>query len=136
MKERIALLAAAALGGASCATYTAPTPVGVEHPASVEAPSPPVTPVAVNLTPDDLDREVSPAAAPGESGDHQHSEARPESGAGPSHSGHEGGSATTPSGEATYSCPMHPEVKQNEPGRCPKCGMQLVEQKKDKRGRP
>ena len=24
-----------------------------------------------------------------------------------------------------YTCPMHPEVVQNEPGRCPKCGMPL-----------
>jgi Cu+-exporting ATPase len=25
-----------------------------------------------------------------------------------------------------YTCPMHPEVKQNSPGTCPKCGMKLV----------
>lgn len=32
-------------------------------------------------------------------------------------------------GEASvsmYSCPMHPEVKQKEPGQCPECGMNLV----------
>ncbi len=28
--------------------------------------------------------------------------------------------------EIVYSCPHHPEVKQSEPGRCPKCGMELV----------
>src|SRR6185503_12689282 len=28
--------------------------------------------------------------------------------------------------EATpYTCPMHPEVRQNKPGSCPKCGMAL-----------
>lgn len=27
---------------------------------------------------------------------------------------------------ATYTCPMHPEVKQQAPGKCPKCGMALV----------
>ena len=32
------------------------------------------------------------------------------------------------SGE-TYSCTMHPEVKSDKPGNCPKCGMTLV--KKD-----
>ncbi len=27
--------------------------------------------------------------------------------------------------ELQYACPMHPEVRQREPGRCPKCGMDL-----------
>jgi Cu+-exporting ATPase len=25
-----------------------------------------------------------------------------------------------------YTCPMHPEVRQDAPGKCPKCGMNLV----------
>ncbi len=25
----------------------------------------------------------------------------------------------------TYTCPMHPEVRQENPGNCPKCGMSL-----------
>lgn len=28
--------------------------------------------------------------------------------------------------ETSYTCPMHPEVKQDHPGSCPKCGMDLV----------
>src|SRR3989344_2731057 len=28
---------------------------------------------------------------------------------------------------AVYTCPMHPEVKQDKPGVCPKCGMRLIE---------
>ena len=42
-------------------------------------------------------------------------------------------STATPSGNpgpgiatATYTCTMHPEVITNEPGKCPKCGMDLV----------
>ena len=27
----------------------------------------------------------------------------------------------------TYYCPMHPDVVQNSPGKCPKCGMDLTE---------
>ena len=27
--------------------------------------------------------------------------------------------------ETVYTCPMHPDVRQSEPGTCPKCGMQL-----------
>ncbi len=32
-------------------------------------------------------------------------------------------------GKTIYTCPMHPEVKQNHPGSCPKCGMSLVPEK-------
>ena len=32
---------------------------------------------------------------------------------------------------AVYSCPMHPEVTSSEPGKCPKCGMALVERRKE-----
>ena len=28
-----------------------------------------------------------------------------------------------------YTCPMHPEVTSDKPGKCPKCGMTLVERK-------
>ena len=30
-----------------------------------------------------------------------------------------------PQGKAIYTCPMHPEVQQDHPGSCPKCGMAL-----------
>lgn len=37
------------------------------------------------------------------------------------HAAHDHGGAGT-----SYTCPMHPEVKSDKPGRCPKCGMDLV----------
>jgi len=36
---------------------------------------------------------------------------------------------TTPTIGASYICPMHPEVKQQAPDKCPKCGMALMEVK-------
>jgi hypothetical protein len=30
----------------------------------------------------------------------------------------------------TYTCPMHPEVKSDKPGSCPKCGMALEKKSK------
>jgi len=38
--------------------------------------------------------------------------------------GHDTKLAATPAA-ATYTCPMHPEVRQDKPGSCPKCGMAL-----------
>ena len=45
---------------------------------------------------------------------------------------HAGGPNYAPStpvepGAAEYTCPMHPEVRQSAPGKCPKCGMFLVQ---------
>ncbi|AZA83776.1 copper oxidase [Chryseobacterium lactis] len=34
---------------------------------------------------------------------------------------------TNPQSQTTYTCPMHPEVISDKPGKCPKCGMDLVE---------
>ena len=34
--------------------------------------------------------------------------------------------ATGPAGKTQYTCPMHPEVVQDQPGTCPKCGMSLA----------
>ncbi len=34
--------------------------------------------------------------------------------------------AAQPGAETWFTCPMHPEVREHQPGRCPKCGMDLV----------
>lgn len=34
-----------------------------------------------------------------------------------------------------YTCPMHPEVVRTRPGKCPKCGMQLVKIKTKNMGK-
>jgi len=36
---------------------------------------------------------------------------------------------TTKKAAPVYTCPMHSEVAMNKPGKCPKCGMALVEKK-------
>ena len=37
-------------------------------------------------------------------------------------SGQQGGTQAN----AVYTCPMHPEIQEAKPGKCPKCGMELV----------
>ena len=37
------------------------------------------------------------------------------------------GLATLSATALQYTCPMHPEVVKEAPGKCPKCGMKLVE---------
>lgn len=43
------------------------------------------------------------------------------------HVGHE--HAHAPQAKVEYTCSMHPEVSATTPGRCPKCGMDLVPKK-------
>jgi Cu+-exporting ATPase len=38
---------------------------------------------------------------------------------------HTHGDAGTPAADAVYTCPMHPEIRRQGPGACPKCGMAL-----------
>lgn len=35
------------------------------------------------------------------------------------------------SARVAYTCPMHPEVLSDAPGKCPKCGMELVKKSDD-----
>lgn len=44
----------------------------------------------------------------------------------PEITGHEGHMVDDPQASGQYQCPMHPEVRSDEPRRCPVCGMKLV----------
>jgi hypothetical protein len=50
----------------------------------------------------------------------------------PGHEPHRHGAANEEENEAAagYVCPMHPEVTSAAPGKCPKCGMDLVKRRK------
>jgi Cu(I)/Ag(I) efflux system membrane fusion protein len=42
---------------------------------------------------------------------------------------HAGNHVHQPAGQTLYTCPMHPQIVQEQPGQCPICGMDLVPQK-------
>src|ERR1035437_1084831 len=37
--------------------------------------------------------------------------------------------STPPAAAAVYTCPMHPQIKESKPGKCPMCGMELIQKK-------
>lgn len=98
----------AALFSLSCASGELP-PKAANDPSNAAAEAPPLP--STSSTPE------APAA--------------PEpSGTMPGH--HHSGAMPMPSGSASatvYTCPMHPEVTSDAPGKCPKCGMTLVPKK-------
>lgn len=98
--------AAAVLAG--CAARPLP-PLTPAHPASPTAAEAPASPPSTTLTTTGgLSRDDSGAA---------------HAGMVPGHGAH---GVSAPAAAASYTCPMHPEVRVTKPGRCPKCGMSLV----------
>lgn len=41
-----------------------------------------------------------------------------------------------PANSTVYTCPMHPEITSSKPGKCPKCGMDLVKKPENKMEMP
>jgi len=96
----------------SCGSDQKQQPAAID-PSNPNAPesTPPATPQALNPETEGGSPESSPTA--GEHSKGHASPTQPQEGTKPA---------------VIYTCPMHPEVKQSKPGRCPKCGMDLVPQ--------
>ena len=95
------------LTGAACATEPPPRPVGLD-------PSNPSAPESAPLSVGRLAPASGPAAPPAPSETPPKPEATPDAG------------VPNKASATLYTCPMHPEVISDKPGRCPKCGMNLV----------
>jgi Heavy metal binding domain len=101
------LLPALAVLAAACATEPPPRPVQLDpsNPAAAESPSFSVG----TLTSPTQQMSATPSPAPAEKAD-----TPPDAG------------KAVDQHTALYTCPMHPEVISDKPGKCPKCGMTLV----------
>jgi hypothetical protein len=111
-------------------------PAGVDEPSSPEAETAP-PPLSKNVLEADESTPVSQASAALHTGDghtteppnaveaHVHGATAADPHADHDHGSNPQTEANEQHKVALYTCPMHPEVQQKQPGRCPKCGMNL-----------
>jgi hypothetical protein len=110
------VLLSGALVLSACAPATQP-PLPVNHPGNPAASEAPATGPSATLKNEPLDRmsaDESEARVAGHMHGHQHG-----------HSDAANDSKDKAAAKGEYRCPMHPDVRSDEPGRCPKCGMNL-----------
>lgn len=121
MNPRALTLLLCVAGLAGCRPYE-PPPVTADHPASPEAPAAPLTPAPSTLAID----EANLPSMPAELQMHSHGQAGMEMTAPAPTSESVPKAPSSEPAQAIYTCPMHPEVVSDQPGTCPKCGMELV----------
>ena len=110
------VIALVALSSA-CAASMPPRPIAADHPANPAGPPGHVEEVP-RLLPDASDRPAESVLNPPSAGAHHH---------GQTSSNQEANVEQERNADSVvYTCPMHPEVRSREPGKCPKCGMALV----------
>jgi Heavy metal binding domain len=119
--RRRALAALSALALAACATTTPPPRFLPVSPADVEHAESTVPPPRPFLTGDESEQRETGSAVRAQ--------------APPHHDPGHGSEGPPSSSDAPYTCSMHPEVSAREPGKCPRCGMNLVKKAPRPEGR-
>ncbi|MFP2926282.1 heavy metal-binding domain-containing protein [Pyxidicoccus sp. 3LG] len=115
--RRIACVLASFLTLAACASEPRRPPSSLD-PSSPDAPEAP--PVSLSGT-----LAAAPPSEPAHEGHGQHGTAAPRD-----------AGTSSDAASAVYVCPMHPEVRSDTPGKCPKCGMKLVPEQPRGAGQP
>ena len=114
---RALLIAVAALLLVACASAVRLAPIASGSVADPHSPEPPPPAASQTLLPDASSKNTAAPVVPTEGTGHGAT----------THAGHqEDKSMSSP---IVYTCPMHPEVRSDASGTCPKCGMKLVPMK-------
>jgi hypothetical protein len=117
------LLAALALTGCVSGKVSSLSETHPAHPQAQQSSEPIATPMLMAGS-QGLVLPVSTNQTEMHHGQHQHTPSG-KSTQQPEHKHEQEHGKETPAQGAVYTCPHHPEVKQNKPGECPKCGMKL-----------
>ena len=126
--RRAGLLLGCLVLTSSCATRVPVLHPTAVHPASADAPEAQTTVSAAMLGEDPQDGAKKPLSTTKAPVSHEgHSPGKSDAG---------GGETTESSGNpglsVRFTCPMHPDVVSDKPGKCPKCGMSLVPKERPK----
>lgn len=111
-----------------CVGQSALAPVPAGHPANPQAASAPSGAPVTTLKPEPQDQvrtnSTPPhAMEPQGPGEHRHGTSTPDE---QTKSSEHGTTDSQGAGQQLFTCQMHPGVIKKMPGKCPKCGMQLV----------
>ena len=106
--------------------------IGAKDPANPAAPVASLAPIGAALEPGFDPQSLEGSHSPSQAGPDPHAghtgHGSPSSTTADEHSGHDHQSVQQNDSKPTpsvWTCPMHPEVRKPEPGKCPVCGMKL-----------
>lgn len=128
----VALVATSLAACAGGAASVRPVQEDPSNPQAAEARPAPASLALIGNAP--VLTSPEPAESPAPASGHEHHQHHHGAPAAPASGGHEHApqgavvshpADATPS-PAVYTCPMHPEVREEQPGRCPMCKMKLV----------
>lgn len=95
------------------------------RPAALD-PSNPNAPESAVISPSASSASSVEGNEPAATEHHHQAQAPAPAGSGKSPGSAQPAPSAKPGAGTVYTCPMHPDVTQSAPGRCPKCGMELV----------
>ena len=113
--SRLAVLALASMFVGACAGDPLPLSRAADDPSNPNAQEAAIGDAALLLRAPSAGTATVPSSPSSSHANHVHQASTPDAG--------------VASADTIYTCPMHPEIRSDAPGHCPKCGMTLIPKK-------